>query len=100
MNLEVGGGEFESFIGLAIGGNGTGGLHGDRARRQILRDNYRKSLHAAGGPVIDAGEDRGLMVEGVVQKRDERGIEGEGLLGWARALQLQRDTRHAGGRGE
>src|SRR5260370_15303812 len=46
-NLEVGGGDFESFIGLSIGASRAGGLHGDRAPRQFLRNKYREKLPAA-----------------------------------------------------
>src|SRR5216683_2352528 len=79
-NFEVGGGDFQAFVGLAVGTGGSGRLHGDRTGGQFLGNDHRKSLHAALGPVIDAREDSVLMIEIVVQNGDERGIECEVLL--------------------
>src|SRR5882762_4003583 len=79
-NLEIGSGDFEAFVSLAVGTGGSGGLHGDRARCQFLRNDHGKRLHAALGPVVDARKDRVLMVEIVVQNDDERRIECEVLL--------------------
>src|ERR1700731_727553 len=96
-NFEVGGGDFQAFIGLAVGTGGSGGLHGNRTRGQFLGNDHRKSLHAAFGPVIDAGEDGVLMVEIVVQNSNEGRIEREVLLERAGALHLESDSGHAVG---
>ena len=93
-NLEIGSGDFEAFVSLAVGTGGSGGLHGDRARCQFLRNDHGKRLHAALGPVVDARKDSVLMVEIVVQNDDERRIECEVLLERAGALHLQCDACH------
>ena len=48
-------------------------------------------MRAAFGPVIDAGEHRVLVIEIIVEDRDERRSEGKVLFKWASALHLQRD---------
>src|SRR6267378_4116881 len=95
-NLEVGGGDFQAFVSLAVGTGGSGRLHGNRTRGQFLGNDHRKSLHAALGPVVDAGKDGVLMVEIVVQNGDQRRIEREVLLERAGALQRQRAGDFAG----
>ena len=87
-NFEVGSGDFEAFVGLAVGTGGSGGFDGNRTRRQFLRNDHGKSLHAALGPVVDARQDGVLMVEIVVQNGDERRIKREVLLERTRALHL------------
>src|SRR5216684_364128 len=96
-NLEVGGGDFQAFVSLAVGTGGSGRLHGNRTRGQFLGNDHRKSLHAALGPVVDAREDGVLMVEIVVQNGDQRRIEREVLLERAGALHLESDSGHAVG---
>src|SRR6266550_3035879 len=71
-NLQVGSADFEAFVGFALGTGGSSRFDGDRTRRQFLRNDHRKSLHPALGPVVDARKDRVLMVEIVVQNGDER----------------------------
>jgi len=76
-NLEVGGGDFQAFVGLAS-------ALADPVdctvieQGSILGNDHRKSLHAALGPVVDAGKDGVLMVEMCPERRSAR-IEREVL---------------------
>src|SRR5229473_8056681 len=99
-NFEVGSVDFEAFVGLAVGTGGSGGLNGDRTRRQFLGNDHGKSLHAALGPIVDAGEDGVLVVEIVVENGDERGVEGESLFKRPSALHLESDFGGAVGKGD
>src|SRR5882724_9126127 len=97
QNLEVRRSDHEAFVGFAIGACRSFGFHSDRTRRQFLGNNNWKSLHAALGPIVDARKNRVLMVEIIVQNSDERRIECQVLLEWARSLHLQGNTRYAVG---
>src|SRR6266851_1439787 len=90
-NFEVGSVDFEAFVGLAVGTGGSGGLNGDRTRRQFLGNDHAKSLHAAHGPVVDDGRAIGLQRQragdfagGTVGRLDFRSAFGEpAAAGWS-----------------
>ena len=71
LDFEIGGGGAESLgVGLIADGGGAGGLDGDVAGSEFLRDEDGKSLRAAFGPIVEAGEDGVVMVEVVVENGD------------------------------
>ena len=100
MDFEVGAGDFEEFVGFAVGGGGAGGFDGDGAGGEFLGDEDGKGLRAALGPVVEMREDFVLVVEIVVENGDERCAEGVFLLVGVRALNLQSGFRDAVGEGD
>ena len=90
-DCEVGGGDAKAVERFSVGGDRAGGLDGDGAGSQFLRDEHRESLLAAFGPVIETRKNRVLIVEIVVQDGDERSVESERLLEGASAFHLQSD---------
>src|SRR5260370_17815791 len=69
-NLEVGGGDFQAFVSLAVGTGGSGTLHGNRTRGQFLGNDLPKSFPPRLGPVVNPREDHPFLVEHVVHEAD------------------------------
>jgi len=99
-DLEIAGGDFEAFVGLALRADGACPIDGDGPRQEFLRNEDRKSLRAATIPIVDAGQDRVLVVEVVVENNDQRRIEGEILFEGARSLELHGHFGDAVGEGD
>src|SRR5580704_2549912 len=93
-HFEVGSGHSQTIVRLAAGAERTRRLHGNGTWRQFLRDENRKTLCTAFGPIVNARQHRILVIKIVVEHGDERRAKAHILLKRPRVLHLKRDFRH------
>jgi len=79
-DLQIGGHDFEAFVGFSFGADRASPIDGDGIRQELLRHENREGLRASAIPIINASQDSVLVVEVVVEDDDEWGIKGEVLL--------------------